>query len=105
MVNWIIILVAVIAVIVVTKFIHFRHLKHRVTAITLILLALFLYSTFTAVIHSNNIDLKNASGIISAFKVYFVWLGQSFGNLKTLTGNAINMNWMPQNVSLSPVSG
>ena len=100
--NWVIILIAVVAVFVVSKAIHFKHFKHKVCAIALILLLLFIFSTFTAVIKSNSIDLKTASGVISAGKIYFSWLGQAFGNLRVLTGNAIRMDWMP-NMSTSGI--
>jgi glucan phosphoethanolaminetransferase (alkaline phosphatase superfamily) len=100
-ITWILIAVALIAVIIVSKVIHFRHIKHRISAILIILLVVFLYATFTAVIRSNNLDIKSVSGILSAGKVYFSWLVQAVGNIKSLTGNAIKMDWMPANVSIS----
>ena len=103
--NWVIILIAVIAVVIVSKVIHFRHFQHKITAILIIVLTLFLYSTFTAVVHNHDIDLKTVPGVMSAGKVYVVWLGQAFNNLKTLTGNAVKMDWMPQNVSISSPIG
>jgi drug/metabolite transporter (DMT)-like permease len=99
--NWILIAIGIAAVLVVSKFIHFRHIKHRITAIVLILLALFIYASFSAVIKSNSIDLKTASGVMSAGKIYFSWLLQAFDNVKVLTANAIKMDWVPKNVSLS----
>jgi len=101
MVNWIIIIVGLIAIFLASKVIHFNHWKHRIIAIALIVLALFIYASFSAVISSHDIDLKNPSGFIEAGKVYFVWIGQAFSNLKTLTGNAIKMDWLPKNVTLS----
>jgi hypothetical protein len=65
------------------------------------LLAVFLYSTFSTIVHNNSIDLKTASGIISACRVYFSWLFQAFGNVRDLTGNAVKMDWIPSNMSIS----
>ena len=104
-IPWILILVALLAVFIVTKVIHFKHFKHRMSAILLILLVLFLYSTFTAVVKTNHIDLKTAQGVISAGNVYFSWLGQAFGNLKSLTGNAVKMDWIPNNLTISSTVG
>jgi hypothetical protein len=101
MVNWLIIGIGILAVIVVTKVIHFRHLKHRITALFLILLLLFAYLSFSSIVRSNSIDLKTVSGVLTAGKLYFSWLGATFINIKTLTGNAINMDWGPNNESIS----
>ena len=100
-VPWILIAVGIIAVIIVSKLIHFKHFRHKISAILLIVLVLFLYATITAVIKINNIDIKTAQGILSAGKIYLSWLGQAFGNLKSLTGSAIQMDWLPKNVSLA----
>ena len=97
MVSWILIGLLVLAVIIVSKFIHFRHIKHRITAIVLILLLFFAYATFTSVIKSNSIDVKTPSGVFEAAKVYVSWLGLAFNNMKTLTGNVIQMDWFPNN--------
>lgn len=97
MVAWILIGLALIAVIVVSKLIHFKHFKHKVTAIAIVLILFFAYSTFTGVVKSNSIDIKTASGVFQAAKVYVGWLGLAFNNMKTLTGNVIAMDWFPDN--------
>ena len=101
MINWVIIALAIVAIIVVSKMIHFKHMRHKMSAIIVILLLVFVYLTFVSVIKNNSLDLKTASGILQAGKIYFLWLFQAFGNVKSLTGNAINMQWMPKNISLS----
>jgi hypothetical protein len=101
MVSWMFIVIGIVAVLVVSKFIHFRHIKHRITAIAIILIILFIYASLTAVIKSNDIDIKSFSGVVSAGKIYASWLVQAFGNVKQLTANAIKMDWMPQNLSIS----
>jgi hypothetical protein len=105
MVNLLVVLVALIAIFVVSKFIHFRHIRHRISAIVLILLVLFLYTSIAGVVSKNDIDLKTPKGIFEAGKVYLSWLGQTFTNLKELTGNAIKMEWMPKNISITSSIG
>ena len=99
MVNWWLIGIAIVAILVVSKLIHFRHIKHRVTAIFLIILLLFVFSTAATIIKNHSLNIKTPSGIITTGKLYFIWLGQAFGNLRSLTGSAINMGWMPDSNS------
>lgn len=101
MIEWILILVGVIAIFVVSKFIHFNHLKAKVLLITAIVIILFVAATFAAVVHNNPTDWKSPSSIFSIVKVYFMWVGQAFDNMRTLTANAIRMDWMPNNVTFS----
>jgi len=56
-------------------------------------LILFTYFSFTATLKGKDLDLKTISGLTTATKLYFTWLGSMFGNLKTITTNAIKMNW------------
>jgi len=101
MVSWILIGILVIAVIAVSKFIHFKHIRHKLTAIFLILLLFFAYISFTNVVKNNSIDIKTASGLFQATKVYVGWLGLAFNNVKSITGSVIGMNWAPGNSTLS----
>ena len=103
MVNWIIILVGIVAIFVASKIIHFNHWKHRIITIALIVLALFIYASFSAVTSSHHLDVKTAKGVFEASKIYVMWLGQAFSNLKSLTGNAVHMDWMPKNVSITSI--
>jgi len=67
--------VLIIAVLVVAAvmFIKMNHFRHKLTIIALLLFALFL------------------------IKVYTGWLGNGFQNLKSLTGNAVRMDWTSTN--------
>ena len=71
-----------------------NHLKHKIVAVLLVLFLLFFYISFTAVAKNNSVELNSFQGMTSAVKLYFSWLGNMFGNLKTLTGNVIGMNWL-----------
>ena len=97
--NWLIILIGLVALFVVSKLIHFKHFKTKIAVIFFVLIALFLALSFSGVVHGNNIDLKSPSGVISASKIYVSWLGTIGGNLKTITGNIIRMDWSPKNMT------
>ena len=90
MISVAIIAVLVVAAVVLIKVNHFRH---KMTIVALLVFALFLYSTAIVVNKTNELDLTTTEGVFDAVKVYLGWLGNGFGNLKTLTGNAIKMDW------------
>ena len=90
MMSWIVIVILVVVGIIAIKM---NHLKHRVFIVLLILLALFLYSSMALVVENHSLDLKSTDGVFNAVKVYLGWLANGFQNLKTITGNVINMDW------------
>jgi len=94
MISLTIIAILVVAAVVLIKMNHF---KHRITIVALLIFALFLYSTVTVVNKANEFDLKTTEGFLDAGKIYTGWLGNGFGNLKTITGNVINMDWSSTN--------
>ena len=93
-ITWLIILIAVLAILFLARI---KSAKHKISLILLVLFILFVYFSFTGVAKSNSIDLSSASGVFSAGKLYFSWLGHAFGNAKTITGNAVRMDWFPAN--------
>ena len=74
-------------------FIELQRFKHKLFAIFLIGLILFTYVSFILTIKGNDINLGSVPGLIQAGKLYAVWLGGVFDNMKTVTAQAINMNW------------
>jgi len=99
--NWWLLGLVVIALFVASKLIHFKHAKHKIFIILGILLIAFLYFSFTAIVASHSADLRTASGVFEASKVYLSWLGSAFNNIKTVSGNIVKMDWIPKNVSLT----
>ncbi len=87
----IILIVALILVVLLVM--KARHFKHRIFAVIFILILVFIYVTSTRVLSEYHLNMKSVSGIEKAVKVYFVWLGGAFDNLKSLTGNAVKMDW------------
>jgi len=99
--NWLLLALVMVVLIVASKLIHFKHAKHKIFTILLILLIAFLYFSFTTVVKSHAVDLKTASGVFSASKIYFSWFVNVFDNIKMVSGNVVKMDWIPQNSSLT----
>lgn len=77
--------------------IEFKRFKHKIFAFALIGLIVFTYFSFSIVVKKHDLDLGSASGIVDAGKLYFSWLGSIFGNFKSITANAIKMDWSTAN--------
>jgi predicted MFS family arabinose efflux permease len=88
-------LIAIVALVLLFLFLR-KYIEHKVIVVLLVLLFVFLLVSVISInssIQSNSIDWKSATGIIQIGKVYGSWLGQMFTNLKTITGNAVHLNW------------
>ena len=91
------VLIIAVLIIAIWFIIEFKRLRHKMFAIFLIVLILFTYISFSVVLKGANVDFKTSSGVIEAGKLYLVWLGSAFGNMKVLTANAIKMDWKSTN--------
>lgn len=89
--------VVAVAVIAVWIVIEAKRLKHKMLAIVLIVLILFTYLSFTAVLKGTNADLKTVNGLTTAGKLYGVWIGTVFKNLKSITAYASQQDWKGTN--------
>lgn len=85
--------VIAIAVVLIWVLIELKRFKHKIFAIFLIGALLFFYFSVSHTLKSNEIEISSVSGITEAGKIYMAWLGNVFGNVKSITSNAINMNW------------
>ncbi|HLC86851.1 MAG TPA: hypothetical protein VJH65_01070 [Candidatus Nanoarchaeia archaeon] len=88
-----------ILVVAIWLIVEFKRFRHKFFALLLIGLILFLYFSITSVFSGTDVDYKSFSGLTKATKIYFSWFGSTFGNIKTITGNAINMDWKNINKS------
>lgn len=86
-------IVIAVLIIAIWLIIEAKRLRHKAFAIFLIMLILFTYLSFSHVVNKHDINLKTASGIYGAGKLYLSWLGNIFGNFKTITTNAVKMDW------------
>lgn len=80
--------------------IEFKRFRHKLLAVFLIVLIILTYVSFLVTFKGKDINLNSIEGIKEAGTLYFSWLGSVFGNVKTITTNAIKMDWSPEeNVS------
>ena len=87
----IIIIALIIALIWI--FVELRRFKHKFFAILLIALILFSYFGFVVTLKGKDINYKSIDGLQNVAKLYFIWIGSVFKNFKTITANAIKMDW------------
>ena len=85
--------VVAVAVIAVWIIIEAKRLKHKVLAIVIIALILFTYISFSVVLKGTNTDFKTVNGLVTAGKLYTIWLGNVFKNLKSVTAYASQQDW------------
>jgi len=71
----------------------FKRMKHKFVAIILIGLLLSGFYSFKVAFKGKEISRNNISDVGKIFKTYFSWFGTAFGNLKTITGQAVKMDW------------
>jgi len=86
-----IILAVVVAAIWVV--IELKRFKHKIFAMLLIALIILTYVSFALVLQNQEINYKSSDGLMKAGKLYLSWLGSMLGNLKSITSNAIHMDW------------
>ena len=73
--------------------IEFKRMRHKLFAFFLIGLILFSYLSMIFLFQDQEVDLKTIPGVVGASKLYFSWLGSVLGNFKTITTNAISLDW------------
>ena len=98
--EWLWIAVVVVLIIIAFSLVKFRHFKYRMFLVFLIIVLLFIYFTASSVLAPYHLNLKTMSGIGTGAKIYFAWLGDAFGNVRTLTSNAVKMDWSLKNSTL-----
>ena len=99
--NLLLIAIILLALLVILQMSHFRH---KVTTVMVVLVFLFIYISFTVVANNHEADLSTAKGLLQASQVYFSWMGQAFSNMKTITGNIIGMDWLPENRTIQDMN-
>jgi len=87
------VIILLVVVLAIWILIELKRMRHKLFAIFLIALIVFTYFSFSAMVKNNNVDLKTVDGLGKATKLYFLWLGSAFGNIKLITSNAIKMDW------------
>ena|SRR3989344_4255073 len=103
MINWVIIGLIVFLFIVISLVIRFKYFKHHLTIVVFFVLIVLLLVSFVTIAKQNSFSIKEPSTYWKVTKVYFSWVGHAFGNLKTLTTNAIKMDWFPQGTNITEI--
>jgi uncharacterized membrane protein YhaH (DUF805 family) len=96
-----IILIVGIFLLLIWMMLGFRRARHKFFSHFLIILLIFVAFTFTLSIRGHEVDLKTASGVLNAGKIYMSWLGSAFSNFKAVTSYAVKMDWGGDNNSTS----
>lgn len=91
--------IVAILIIAIWVIIEVKRLRHKIFAIFLIALILFTYISFTITLKGEDIDMTTIPGVMAASKLYMFWLVSSFNNLKSITTQAISLDWTPKNQS------
>ena len=89
----VIVFIIVAVIILIWVLVEMKRFRHKFFAWFLIALIILGYISFTFVMTDKDINLNTVSGVLTAGKIYFSWLGSIFGNFKTMTTNAIKMDW------------
>ncbi|MEK6893017.1 MAG: hypothetical protein AABX07_02335 [Nanoarchaeota archaeon] len=87
---WILVIGLIVTFMLVFKA---KEVRHKTSFVIVTVICLFLIFSFIQVYKSNKVDLTTFDGVMKAAKVYFVWLGQLFDNIKQTTSYAIKQNW------------
>ena len=91
----------IVAVLIISVWviIEIKRLRHKIFAIFLIALILFTYISFSVTLKGQDIDLKTVPGMIIASKLYLAWISSTFQNVKSITTQAISLDWTSKNKS------
>lgn len=90
MIYWIIL---GILVFLALFFLKMKRFQHRFFALFVILFLIFLFVSGYRVINQANVDITTAEGIYKISSLYFGWLAQVVGNVISITGEVISMDW------------
>ena len=85
--------VAAVLIIAVWLIFKFKGIQHKVVTIFLIALILFSFFSFYLAFSGKDLSVESIADIEKITQLYFSWLGSVFNNMKSLTTQAIKMNW------------
>ncbi|OIO43274.1 hypothetical protein COX97_04655 [Candidatus Pacearchaeota archaeon CG_4_10_14_0_2_um_filter_05_32_18] len=97
MLSYFHIILIVILVSLIFLFVRLKYIKHKLVWVILLVFVLLVYLGFILSIAGQNINLKTPEGAKLAINLYVGWMGNSFTNLKVLSGQAIKLDWRSLN--------
>ena len=89
-IYWIVLIILIAVVVFVF---NMKGLKHKVFILFLVISALILYSGLMYISYKNDFDLFTFHGVFESLNFFGGWLGDGFENIKSLTANAIDIDW------------
>jgi|TARA_Y100000310_G_scaffold340419_1_gene436136 hypothetical protein len=95
--QWAIIVILIATIFV---FVKFKYIKHKLTWIIVLFLILLFYLGFLASTAGQDINFSTFEGSQTGIKLYLAWLGQSFDNMRTITGQAVKLDWGANTTSI-----
>ncbi|MBS3089561.1 hypothetical protein J4461_01620 [Candidatus Pacearchaeota archaeon] len=90
MINWYIIGALVVLALILLKF---KEIRHQLGIFIGLGILVFLVISFGTLSASNDLDLTSFDGVVSASKLYIVWLGNLFTNVKGISTYVVNQPW------------
>ncbi|MBX4196214.1 hypothetical protein KW805_01350 [Candidatus Pacearchaeota archaeon] len=90
MLSWLIIGGVIVLAFLLVKY---KEVRHRFGLIAFLAIFLFFVFTIRQVYTSYHLDLKTASGVLSAGRVYLSWLGGVLHTMVRISGYTIHQEW------------
>ena len=60
------------------------------------IILIFLLMGALLIISNYNLALYNGENVVNFGKLFVSWLDQIYQNLRSITGNVVQMDWVPQ---------
>ncbi|MBS3070800.1 hypothetical protein J4407_00660 [Candidatus Pacearchaeota archaeon] len=92
-----------VIILIVVVFIVMKVANVKQEIVIKLTLALFLLLTIslTYVYFKTDPDLSSVSGAVEFGKTYFLWFGNAWNNVRTLTSNTLKMDWSYNNKTMT----
>ena len=90
---WLILAGLGVIVVFIWLFSKWNGLKSKVLAIFIIALIVISLVSFVVVFKGSETSIKSLGDLKNAAQIYVSWLGNAFGNVKSITTQTINMDW------------
>ncbi len=85
--------IVAIFVVLIWLYTELKRFRHKIWGFFLIVLILLTVFGFAVSTKGHDLNLTNFDGIKTAGALYWSWLGGIFGNAKSLTSHATNLDW------------
>jgi len=89
-IMWVLIIAVVVFLAIAFKA---KEIRHKLGLFVAVMIFLFLVFSFFQVYSSHKVDLTTYEGVTKAGKLYALWLGQVFDNVKGTTMYIIKQDW------------